>query len=184
MPIGAVAGKREFIDTLDGGNWSLGDGSRPQTEMTYSAGTFCRHPLSMATARAVLLYLQEQGAAVQDSLNDRTAEFATRINECFRAADAPFKLHHFGSFFRFAIGNNLSFVYQPLEMALFMYHLIDNGVYISMGGTCFLSTAHTNADLDQIVEAVKHTVEEMKAGGFLNTAKGSTLGCDCGYQID
>ncbi len=51
LPLGVVAGKRAFMDALDGGAWRFGDDSFPETGVTFFAGTFVRHPLAMAAAR-------------------------------------------------------------------------------------------------------------------------------------
>jgi glutamate-1-semialdehyde aminotransferase len=61
MPIGVVAGMAKFMDTLDGGPWQYGDDSYPEVATTYYAGTFCKHPLSMAAALALLQELERQG---------------------------------------------------------------------------------------------------------------------------
>ncbi len=52
MPIGAVTGKAEYMDALDGGAWQYGDGSFPEVGVTFFAGTYIRHPLTMAASWA------------------------------------------------------------------------------------------------------------------------------------
>ncbi|MBK6812859.1 MAG: aminotransferase class III-fold pyridoxal phosphate-dependent enzyme, partial [Sandaracinaceae bacterium] len=59
QPIGVMAGKREWMDALDGGGWQFGDASVPTVGVTYFAGTFVRHPLALAAANASLDYLIE-----------------------------------------------------------------------------------------------------------------------------
>ena len=51
FPIGVIAGKREYMDALDGGGWQYGDDSMPTVGVTYFAGTFVRHPLALAAAQ-------------------------------------------------------------------------------------------------------------------------------------
>ncbi len=84
LPIGLVAGRREYMDALDGGAWQYGDDSIPEVGVTFFAGTFVRHPLALAAARAVLDQLEEQGPELQRDLNLRTTAFAARL-ECPRA---------------------------------------------------------------------------------------------------
>ncbi|MCC6401593.1 MAG: amino acid adenylation domain-containing protein, partial [Flavobacteriales bacterium] len=48
MPVGAMIGKSEWMDALDGGHWQYGDDSVPPAGVTYFAGTFVRHPLTLA----------------------------------------------------------------------------------------------------------------------------------------
>ena len=66
MPIGVLAGKAEFMDALDGGAWQFGDDSYPEVGVTFFAGTFVRHPLTLAAVKAVLQFFREQGPALQE----------------------------------------------------------------------------------------------------------------------
>src|SRR5579883_2970636 len=68
MPIGVLAGRAQFMDALDGGVWQFGDDSAPQAGVTFFAGTFVRHPLALAAARATLLHLKAEGPALQERL--------------------------------------------------------------------------------------------------------------------
>src|SRR5204863_6593293 len=56
-PIGAITGSAAYMDALDGGDWRFGDDSVPTADMTWFAGTFVRHPLSLAAAKATLEHL-------------------------------------------------------------------------------------------------------------------------------
>jgi amino acid adenylation domain-containing protein len=168
MPIGVVAGSAKFLDRIDGGAWNFGDASQPPVERTFVAGTFCKHPLAMASARAVLRHLKAEGPALQENLNHRTAELARSLDGVFTEAGLPVATQHFGSLFRLALSGNTSYVYQPLEMDLLYHHLIEKGLYVWEGRTCFLSTAHTDADLETIVACVRSSVDEMREGGFWN----------------
>jgi amino acid adenylation domain-containing protein len=158
MPIGLVAGRAGYMDCIDGGLWSFGDASHPHAETTFFAGTFMKHPLTMAASRAVLRELKARGPALQDELNRRTARLADSLNDYFAAGDVPIRVAHFSSLFRFVFKSN---------MDLFFYHLLDKHVFIWEGRNCFLSAAHTDADVDFLVRAVRETVAELRAGGFL-----------------
>ena len=166
MPLGIVAARGSFLDRIDGGTWRYGDDSYPAVERTFYAGTFCKHPLAMAAARAVLTELKRQGPGLQAGLNERTHQFVASVNAIFDGEGVPLNLVHYGSLMRFNLSGNFSYLYQPLEMDIFCHHLIDRGVYIWEGRTLFLSTAHTDADLDTIRAAVRGAVRDMKTGGF------------------
>ncbi|MDD5034785.1 MAG: amino acid adenylation domain-containing protein, partial [Methylococcaceae bacterium] len=167
MPIGAVAGNVEFLDPIDGGQWNYGDDSLPGVADTFTAGTFNKHPLSLAGACAVLEYLKAQGPGLQERLNERTARLANTLNAYFQSEGVTIEVSHFGSMFRFAWAGNTSYVYQPLDMDLFFFHLIDKGIYVWEGRTCFLSTAHTEEDLERVTAAVVASVDELRSAGFL-----------------
>ena len=160
LPIGVVAGRATFMDSIDGGMWEFGDDSYPPRDQqrTFVAGTFCQHPLAMAAAEAVLARLKEAGPALQERLNARTASLAATLNAFFQSAGAPMQVVHFGSLFRFVLRGDLE---------LFFYHMIEHGVYIWEGRNCFLSTAHTDADVERIIQAVQASVAELQRGGFL-----------------
>nr|AXN93622.1 PuwE [Symplocastrum muelleri NIVA-CYA 644] len=159
IPLAAVAGTSRLMNGIDGGLWDYGDLSYPQAERTFFAGTFNKPPLSLATCRAVLRYLKEQGSQLQEQLNDRTDRFAFILNTFFEEQQVSMRVINFGSLFRFTFKGN---------MDLFFYHLIEKGVYVWEGRTCFFSTAHSSEDIDCIVQAVKESIQEMRAGGFFS----------------
>lgn len=157
MPIGVIAGKATYMDGVDGGMWQYGDASYPQAETTFLAGTFCKHPLALAAAYAVLEELQARGPSLQEELNRRTATLAAALNTFFAEENLPIQVVYFGSLFRFAFTGN---------MDLLFYHLLEKGIYIWEGRNCFLSTAHTDDDMAYLIQAVKESIAEMRAGGF------------------
>src|SRR6185437_6384485 len=99
LPIGVLAGKRKFMDALDGGFWNYGDDSFPETGVTFFAGTFVRHPLAMAAAHAVLQHLKKSGPDLQRRLNERTTELVHTLNTISEELGCPLVIHHFGSIF-------------------------------------------------------------------------------------
>ncbi|MBW4505569.1 MAG: aminotransferase class III-fold pyridoxal phosphate-dependent enzyme [Scytonematopsis contorta HA4267-MV1] len=158
MPIGVIAGKAAYMDGIDGGLWNYGDASYPEAQRTFFAGTFNKNHIGMAAAKAVLQYLQKQGSSLQEKLNQRTSRFAETLNNYFKTENLPINIVHFGSLFRFSFAGNLD---------LLFYHLLEKGIYIWEGRNCFLSTAHTDADIDCVIQAVKNSVEELREGDFL-----------------
>lgn len=156
--IGAVAGSSRFMDGIDGGMWQYGDASYPTARRTYFGGTFCQHPISMAGCLATLRELKRQGPELQERLNARTAAFAKTLNDFFIEEQIELRIVYFASTFGFRFPGNLE---------VFFYHLLEKGVYIWEWRACFLSTAHTDEDLERVIQAVKQTVHEMRDGGFL-----------------
>ena len=171
MPIGVVAGRAPYMAHIDGGLWNYGDASAPTVERTFYAGTFCKHPLAMVAAQAVVRHLHEQGPALQEGLNEQTSALVEELNTWFMTVRVPLRVVHFGSLFRFVLTGNFSYVYQPIEMELFFYHLIAKGIYVWELRTCFLSTAHTDEDIKHIVNAVKESVKELQKGGFFPSSE-------------
>ncbi len=171
IPMGIIAGKAIYMDGLDGGHWNYGDASYPQKPQTFFGGTFNKNPLSMAAARAVLQHLKSQGTALQENLNQRTSKLITTLNAYFETENLPIRMVNFGSIFRFVLSGNVSYLFQPIELEIMFYNLIQKGVYIWEGRTCFLSTSHTDEDIDYIISAVKDCISEMRQGGFFQNNK-------------
>jgi glutamate-1-semialdehyde aminotransferase/acyl carrier protein len=171
MPIGVVAGKAQFMDYIDGGTWRYGDQSYPQTDPTYFAGTFCKHPLAMTAAKAVLRHLQTQGGALQAKLNDATARLVGELNRYFQTEGLMLRADQFASIFRIEFQSMFSELYLPLEMDLLFYLLVHKGVYVWEGRVCFLSEAHTDEDIDRIIAVVKESVEDLRAVGYFPAPK-------------
>jgi natural product biosynthesis luciferase-like monooxygenase protein/amino acid adenylation domain-containing protein len=161
LPLGIVAGKAEFMDAFDGGMWNYGDSSYPRAEKTLFAGAYFKHPLTMAVARAFLTRLRDEGEQLLADLNRRTTRLAETLDAYFAAQQVPARVVNYGSLFRILFSRDYKFI------DLFYYHLVHNGVFIWEGRNCFLSTAHGEAEVEFIVAAVKRTVEQMRAGGFL-----------------
>jgi glutamate-1-semialdehyde aminotransferase/acyl carrier protein len=164
LPVAVVAGKSEYLDAIDGGMWNYGDRSYPRAETTFFAGTFFKQPLVMAPVWAVLNHIKDSGPALQQRLGERTSRLVQRLNDQFNEKQVPIQVASFGSLFRF--------LYTPAlkHMELFFYHLLEKGVYICETRSCFLSTAHSDEDMDLVVRAVRDSIAQMQAGGFLPTA--------------
>lgn len=157
LPIGAIAGQARFLDAIDGGHWHFGDPSYPKAEMTFFAGTFCKHPLAMAAANAVLDRLTESGNALIGDLNRKTAALCEELNAFFEARHLPIRLYNFGSLFRFKAAINLDLLFYNLNL---------RGIYVWEGRNLFYSTAHSAEDARAFVEAVIESTEELLASGF------------------
>jgi amino acid adenylation domain-containing protein len=161
MPIGVLSGKAQYMDALDGGTWQFGDASYPEVGVTFFAGTFVRHPLTLAAVKAVLEHFKENGPELQQRLTERTGILVHRLNEIFEANHVPSHIENFASIFYFSFPSDFRFG------SLFYYHLRAKGIYLLEGFPCFLTTAHTNSDIECIVCAFRETVTEMQDGGIL-----------------
>lgn len=173
LPIGVVAGKAKYLDVVDGGVWNYEDGSYPDKEMTYFAGTFCKHPLSLAASKAVLQFIDKDDGEVQKRVNKLTDYFVRQINICFTEQKVPLKVTSFGSEFRFEPYGRYDFESMQVEMELFFYLLMEQGIYIWERRTCFFSAAHTFADAQFFLNVVKESIARLRAGGFAFTFKES-----------
>ena len=165
FPIGVIAGKRDLMDALDGGAWQYGDDSVPTVGVTYFAGTFVRHPLALAAAKAILLQLKEAGPELQAELTRKTSEMVDELNAFCRDVGAPIVLKSFASIWKTFFTED-----HPLQDLLFgmmrsrSIHILDNF-------PCFFTTAHNTADIALIKAAFKESVTELQEADFIPRRK-------------
>lgn len=161
LPIGVVAGRSRFMDALDGGMWDYGDHSFPEVGVTFFAGTFVRHPLALAAARAVLLHLKEIGPQLQINLNARVDQLANRLRSCLSDRQVPLSLTHFSSLMGLTLPADLK------TAGLLFYHLREKGIHIWENRNFVVTTAHSDEDLNQLVTAFDQALDAMQSQGFL-----------------
>ena len=169
MPIGAIGGRAEYMDALDGGPWQYGDASFPETGVTFFAGTYVRHPLAMAAAKAVLEHIRDAGPSLQRDLAARTEKFTAELNTFFESEGAAIRATHFSSMMYFQFGEAFR------HPGLLFFHLREKGLHIWEGRPWFLSTAHTESDIQFILTTFRETIADLKAAGFLGEPSPSAV---------
>jgi glutamate-1-semialdehyde aminotransferase len=169
MPVGVIAGKSAWMDALDGGFWQFGDDSFPEVGVTYFAGTFVRHPLTLAAAKASLEYLKRGGPSLQRELNAKTDKLVAELNALFDRAQAPFTVKNFGSLFKITYPQDFT------HGELLFYSLREKGIHIWDHRPCFLTLAHSDADIAFVKEAFKNSIAQLQSAGFWAAGSGETV---------
>lgn len=167
ISIGVVTGDAKYMDALDGGKWNYGDNSFPEVGVTFFAGTFVRHPLALAAAKAVLLHLKEQGPELQKRLTARTAELADQIRAIIEEFEAPYQLTQFMSLMQ------LGFPSEQKFAALLFYLLRERGIHIWENRAFVITTAHSEDDFSKLLTAFRESLQAMVDAGFLPPPSGS-----------
>lgn len=160
LPIGVIAGKATFMDALDGGFWDYGDASYPEADITFFAGTFVRHPLALAAAKASLTYMQDKGIALQQSLTEKTNHLADALNAIAVHYRLPLLVAQFGSLWKIKFSQEI-----PYSELLFTL-MREKGIHIWDGFPCFMTEAHTEAELDMVTRAFSESLTELIGAGF------------------
>src|SRR6202166_4930421 len=161
ISIGAVTGDPKYMDALDGGQWNYGDTSFPEVGVTFFAGTFVRHPLALAAAKAVLLHLKEKGPDLQKNLTARTARLADQLRAIIDEFQAPYHLSQFSSLMQ------LTFPSEQKYAALLHYMLRERGIHMWDNRAFVLTTAHSEPDLTKLLTAFRESLQAMVEAGFL-----------------
>jgi len=172
ISLGIIAGRKRYLDTLDGGAWQFGDDSKPEVGVTYFAGTFVRHPMAMAVAKAVLLHIKEQGPQLQQRVNARATQFASDMNLHFKRVNAPMEIEQFCSLMYFKFTEDL-----PWGELMFC-DMRTQGIHIWYGRPMFVSCAHTDEDMAQIRTVFMRSLARMQEWGFIPGSSRDSQGRD------
>ena len=144
-PIGVLSGKAMYLDALDGGAWQYRRRLRPRGRRNPSfAGTFVRHPLALAAARAVLLHLKQAGPSLQAGTEREDGRAGrSRLDTYFVAARHPQAASIISaSWFYFTFPGDVR-----LRRTALLCDARASGIHIQEGYPCFLTTAsHPDAD--------------------------------------
>ncbi|HTJ31253.1 MAG TPA: amino acid adenylation domain-containing protein, partial [Acidobacteriaceae bacterium] len=83
------------------------------------------------------------------------------INALLTEFNYPSQLETYSSWFYFPVPPD------PKLARMLHFHLREQGIHIQEGFPCFLTTAHTDADLDEVRKAFRIGLEKMRAGQVL-----------------
>ena len=87
------------------------------------------------------------------------------LNQIFVAAGMGPRVENFHSIFYFNMPSDLRFA------SLFYHHLRLHGIHAGEGFPCFLTTVHTDEDLDRIADGFRNSIGDMQEGGLLPTPR-------------
>ncbi|MEP4546048.1 MAG: amino acid adenylation domain-containing protein [Saccharospirillum sp.] len=160
-PIGIIAGKAKYLDAMDGGYWQYGDDSIPEQGVTFFAGTFVRHPLSLSVAKAVLSRIKEQGDILYPALEAKTTAMAKEAKAFIETMKTGVSFEEFASLFYISVPSS-----TQLGHLLFLSMTLD-GIHIQQYRPNFLTTEHSDEDVEKILHAFKSGVANLIAHGLL-----------------
>ena len=170
LPFAAIAGGSLWMDALDGGHWQYGDESYPEAGVTYFAGTFVRHPLALAAARATLQHLKRGGHALYSTLNARTQRLADKLNAAFATRNAPVKAVHCATLWRLSWDDNTR------HISLFYYLARFYGLHLYEQFGHFVTEAMSDQDCDLIADTFVRVLDELMGLGLIEPRGGGPTG--------
>lgn len=148
LPVGAFGGKGEIMQQIA----PLGP--------VYQAGTLSGNPIAMAAGLATLEIISRP--SFYAPLFARTRALCAGLQAAADKAGVPFTTNHagtmFGGFFTAAerVANYADVMACDTDrFARFFHHMLDRGVYLAPASyeAGFMSSAHTDADIEQTVDA-------------------------------
>ncbi|RYD01980.1 hypothetical protein N752_26370 [Desulforamulus aquiferis] len=158
LPVGAYGGSREIMQMVS------------PAGPVYQAGTLSGNPLAMSAGIATLEQLQQPG--VYQELDRRSALLAQGMAQAARAAGVPVSLNRVQSLqcsfftkhpvtdFASASTSNTN------DYATFFRSMLEQGIYLAPAQfeAAFISTAHTDNDIERTVEAAFNAFKAVAEG--------------------
>ena len=152
LPVGAYGGRAELMDRV------------APSGPVYQAGTLSGNPLAVAAGLAMLRTLESEAPYAR--LEERTLRLTDALLAEARAAGAPCCINRVGSMFTaFCCEGPVTDLATAQKSDTARYgqlhgHLLARGIYVAPAQyeAAFLSTAHTDADLDRTVAAYREAL--------------------------
>lgn len=159
MPVGALGGKREIMDSL------APDGP------VYQAGTLSGNPIAMTAGLATLNLVSETG--FYDRLNQHTELLAEGILDAARDHQIPLATNHvcgmFGLFF--TQEEEVTRLSQVAACNLdhfnsFFHSMLEQGVYLAPSAyeAGFISGAHSKQDIEKTIDLAGNAFRKIRPG--------------------
>lgn len=166
-PIGAFVGRRDIMQLLEGGR-------------VRHAGTYNANPLCLAAAKATLDVLRRDGGEVYRTLDRLGARLRAGLQELAGRLDVPVLVQGEGSMLQLYVTRRGRIrTYREAAgtrrdlFSEFAHRMILRGVFVHPDNFehWFLSAAHTEREVDAVLEAAEDVLREMKREGRFDAAE-------------
>ena len=152
LPVGAYGGRAEIMDLV-----------APLGPM-YQAGTLSGNPLAMAAGIAQLKILREKKAEIYPRLESLSAKLVEGVAAAAKEAGVPLSFNRVGSMFTWFFNPepvtdwDSASKSDTAAFGKFFRAMLDSGIYLppSQFEAAFLSTAHSEGDISQTIDAAKN----------------------------
>lgn len=156
MPVSLVAGKKEIMGLL-------GD------RTVIGAGTFMGYPLGVAACLATIEILEQDNGAVYDEIDRLQARLASGIGDISRKKGMPMLCQGATGAMTILPGVACSVAYTDadietldIEKVFKIWALLqEEGVLTRIGGTFYMTTAHTDEDIDFTLDAFSRCMAKL-----------------------
>lgn len=155
LPVGAYGGKRKYMSQIS------------PSGPIYQAGTLSGNPLAMNAGLATLKLLQRPGT--YQELQAKTLRLAKGLKQLAQEAGLPIWVNAIGAMFsafftEVPVRDYASACTSDVErFAKFFRGMLERGIYLapSQFEAVFLSTVHTEADIDQTLEQARSVLKTL-----------------------
>jgi len=150
LPLGLVCGRKEIL--------SLADPSKKDRFVSIGGGTFSENPLSMTAGLATLRYLRQRANTVYPHLGETGERIRTGIDAALNEEGVDAHTTGVGSLFLTHFGVNptnaeATGAEDRKTGKDFVLHMMENGIFMLPGHLGGASTAHSQKDIEALIEA-------------------------------
>jgi len=154
FPIGAIAGKREYIEQF------------APSGKVYQAGTFSGNPMSISAGLATMDLLTDK---FYKDLHDKGEYFRNGIRDVLSKLDIPYQVTGVESMTEVYFTDEEVYDFESAKKSdtqafdKYFHTLLENGVFVapSQYECVFLSSAHTNDDIDKTLNAMETALKSL-----------------------
>ncbi len=155
LPVGAYGGKKKIMSQIS------------PSGPVYQAGTLSGNPLAMTAGIAAIQLLKKKKP--YQALAEKTAFLAEEIGKAGKKENIPLSINQIGSLFTPFFTSSRVTDYQSAKTSdtrkygKFFNLMLKEGIYLppSQFETSFLSTAHTEKDLEKTIVAVRKVFKKL-----------------------
>lgn len=156
LPVGSYGGRREIMEMV------------APSGPVYQAGTLSGNPLAMAAGYETLKILSERKGLYSD-LERKGKLLAKEIEGIIQAYSLPLRLNQIGSLFTLFFTEREVKDYESAKssdkklFAAYFHEMLERGIYLppSQFETAFLSTAHTETNIERTVAANRQVLKKI-----------------------
>lgn len=159
FPVGAYGGKKEIMELV------------APSGPVYQAGTLSGNPIAMTAGYATLKILYESRKTIYRQLENRARTLAESFRDIADKNGVKVHVNQIGSMLTVFFNDYEVYDYDSAlrsdvkKFAKFFNLMLENGVYLppSQFEAMFLSTAHTDDDIEKTIKAFEKSIRNLKA---------------------
>ena len=156
FPIAAFAGKQEIMEMI------------APTGKVYQAGTYSGNPISVTAALATLKFLRDGGTEFYAKMENNCKAIVTPLKKMIGECNLKAQVNNLASMFQLFFTDAPVYDYATVKTSdtnkFMKYHtkLLKNGIFVppSQFETCFLSSEHSQQDIEQTVATILSDLQE------------------------
>jgi glutamate-1-semialdehyde 2,1-aminomutase len=158
FPTAAYVGKEEIMKTI------------APSGKVYQAGTYSGNPVSVTAALETLKFLHDKRESFYPEMENKCKEIVRKLSRVIDEHDLRLQINHVASMFQVFFTEKPVYDYKTAKTAdnkKFMKYqrkLLDKGIFVppSQWETCFLSTEHSEQDIEKTIEVAEETIIQLK----------------------